>query len=81
MNLNQYQSPPWESSLYKGIPIELYSPKLRAELRAVVGPGLYVKFRGPRPVDGRSQVARQGTCLQRYAKTVSVYQKYNSRKP
>lgn len=77
MNLYNYSSPPWETSLYKGIPIGAFTPALRAELKAALGPGMYVKYRGPRPDTGRTRLARQGTCLKQDAVTVTVYQKRN----
>lgn len=67
----QYQSPPWEVSILKGVPIGLYNPQA---LRDQFGP-IRVKFRGPRPANGRSRIARQGTCLKQDAITFAVYRR------
>lgn len=72
--LRDYRSPPWETSLYKGIPMDKYTPAKLDVIREIVGHPIRIKFRGPRPANsGRSAVARQGTCLKSNAKTFTVY--------
>ena len=70
----QYQSPPWETSILKGVPIALYDPKA---LRERFGP-IYVMFRGPRPArPGRTANSRQSMCVKQDAITFTVYRKNN----
>lgn len=74
MNYFNYASPPWETSVIKGVPMALYDTKaLRKEFGS-----FYVKFRGPRPAHpGRSRSTRQAGCLKRDAVTFTVYKKNN----
>jgi len=78
IDLTKYQSPPWNSSLLQGLPIEMYTKEFMSYLRWVYGRPLRVKFRGPRPVrnDGRTKSLRQSTCLRIDAKTFSVYRNF-----
>jgi len=72
--LRDYSSPPWETSLYKNIPMDKYSPEKIKVIRSMVGKPLKVRFRGPRPPNsGRSDSTRQSTCLKKDAITFAVY--------
>lgn len=72
--LKSYRSPPWETSLYKKIPMSKYSRESMQVIREVVGKPLRVRFRGPRPADsGRSVFNRQSSCLKQDAVTFTVY--------
>ena len=64
-------SPPWETSLMKGLPIASYNREFMATLRAFYGFPLRVKFRGPR--SQRLRCDRQRTCLRKDAVTFAVY--------
>jgi len=73
--MNQYQSPPWESSLIKGVPMALYD---RAKLKQLFGNNIFVMFRGPRPAtSGRSRINRQSMCVKQDAITFTVYRRKN----
>ena len=74
--LRDYSSPPWETSLYKNIPMDKYSPEKIKVIRSIVGKPLKVRFRGPRNTVkdmGRSFHTRQSTCLKENAVTFTVY--------
>jgi len=74
--LRDYSSPPWETSLYKNIPIDKYTPEKIKVIRSIVGKPLKVRFRGPRNTVrdmGRSFHTRQSTCLKENAVTFTVY--------
>ena len=76
MTLRDYSSPPWETSLYKNIPMDKYSPEKIKVIRSIVGKPLKVRFRGPRNTVkdmGRSFHTRQSTCLKENAVTFTVY--------
>lgn len=68
---DSFWSPEDEMSVFKGIPISLYTPDTMAKIRKVAGP-VRVKFRGPRPA-GRTPSQRRATCLRKDAVTFSVY--------
>jgi hypothetical protein len=74
--LKDFQSPPWETSLYKNIPIEKYSPDKIKVIREIIGKPIRVRFRGPRNTiadKGRTTNNRQSSCLKVSAKTFTVY--------
>jgi hypothetical protein len=74
--LRDYSSPPWETSLYKNIPIDKYSPDKIKVIREIVGRPLKIRFRGPRNTvkdRGRSTHTRQSSCLKENATTFTVY--------
>jgi hypothetical protein len=74
--LRDYSSPPWETSLYKNIPISKYTPDRVKVIREIVGRPLKIRFRGPRNTRsdmGRSTHTRQSTCLKENAVTFTVY--------
>ena len=74
--LRDYSSPPWETSLYKNIPIDKYSPDKIKVIREIVGRPLKIRFRGPRNTTkdmGRSTHTRQSSCLKENAVTFTVY--------
>ena len=74
--LRDYSSPPWETSLYKNIPIDKYSPDKIKVIREIVGKPLKIRFRGPRNTTkdmGRSTHTRQSSCLKENAVTFTVY--------
>ena len=74
--LRDYSSPPWETSLYKNIPMDKYTPEKIKVIRSIVGKPLKVRFRGPRNTVrdmGRSFHTRQSTCLKENAVTFTVY--------
>ena len=74
--LRDYSSPPWETSLYKNIPIDKYSPDKIQVIREIVGRPLKIRFRGPRNTvkdRGRSTHTRQSSCLKENATTFTVY--------
>ena len=74
--LRDYSSPPWETSLYKNIPIDKYSPYKIKVIREIVGKPLKIRFRGPRNTTkdmGRSTHTRQSSCLKVNAETFTVY--------
>ena len=74
--LRDYSSPPWETSLYKNIPIDKYSPYKIKVIREIVGKPLKIRFRGPRNTTkdmGRSTHTRQSSCLKENAVTFTVY--------
>jgi len=69
-------------ALYAGIPMSLFTPELKALLRAQVkattGMRTQFKFRGPRNTVydwamNRSKYTRQSSCIKAAAKTFSVY--------
>lgn len=72
--LENFESPPWEISLYKKIPIREYTPEAMEFIREIVGHPLRVKFRGPRPEKyNRSIISRRAGCLKEDAVTFTVY--------
>lgn len=74
VNLFDFNSPPWENSLYKKLPIQEYNRLFMKDVKQIVGQPIRVKFRGPRPEKyGRSSLARRGTCLKEDAVTFAIY--------
>jgi hypothetical protein len=76
MTLKDYSSPPWETSLYKNIPMSKYSSDKIKVIRGIVGKPLKIRFRGPRNTIkdmGRSTHTRQSSCLKENATTFTVY--------
>jgi hypothetical protein len=74
--LKDFQSPPWETSLYKNIPISKYTPEKLLVIREIVGRPIRIRFRGPRNTiadKGRTMNNRQSSCLKESAKTFTVY--------
>ena len=74
--LRDYSSPPWETSVYKNIPMNKYSPDKIKVIREIVGRPLKIRFRGPRNTIkdmGRSTHTRQSSCLKENAVTFTVY--------
>ena len=75
--LRDYSSPPWETSLYKKIPMSKYTPEKIQVIREIVGKPLKIRFRGPRnttkDIMGRSTHTRQSSCLKENAVTFTVY--------
>ena len=74
--LKDFQSPPWETSLYKNIPMIKYTPEKIQVIREIVGRPIRVRFRGPRNTiadKGRTINNKQSTCLKESAKTFTVY--------
>ena len=75
--LRDYSSPPWETSLYKKIPMSKYTPEKIRVIREIVGKPLKIRFRGPRnttkDIMGRSTHTRQSSCLKENAVTFTVY--------
>ena len=74
--LRDYSSPPWETSVYKNIPMNKYSPDKIKVIREIVGRPLKIRFRGPRNTTkdmGRSTHTRQSSCLKVNAVTFTVY--------
>jgi hypothetical protein len=74
--LRDYQSPPWETSLYKNIPMDKYTPEKIKVIRSIVGRPIKIRFRGPRNTiadAGRTSQTRQSSCLKESAKTFTVY--------
>lgn len=74
--LRDYSSPPWETSLYKNIPMNKYSSNKIKVIREIVGRPLKIRFRGPRNTTkdmGRSTHTRQSSCLKENAVTFTVY--------
>lgn len=74
--LKDFQSPPWETSLYKNIPMIKYTPDKIKVIREIVGRPIRVRFRGPRNTiadKGRTINNKQSTCLKESAKTFTVY--------
>jgi len=74
--LKDFQSPPWETSLYKNIPISKYTPEKVQVIREIVGRPIRIRFRGPRNTiadKGRTSQTRQSSCLKESAKTFTVY--------
>lgn len=74
--LKDFRSPPWETSLYKGIPMDKYTPEKIKVIREIVGRPLKIRFRGPRNTaadTGRTSHTRQSSCLKVSAKTFTVY--------
>ena len=74
--LRDYNSPPWETSVYKNIPMNKYSPDKIKVIREIVGKPLKIRFRGPRNTTkdmGRSTHTRQSSCLKENAVTFTVY--------
>jgi len=74
--LKDFQSPPWETSLYKNIPMSKYTPDKIQVIKEIVGRPLKIRFRGPRNTTkdmGRSTHTRQSSCLKENAVTFTVY--------
>jgi hypothetical protein len=74
--LKDFQSPPWETSLYKNIPISKYTPEKVQVIREIVGRPIRIRFRGPRNTiadKGRTMNNRQSSCLKESDKTFTVY--------
>ena len=74
--LKDFQSPPWETSLYKNIPISKYTPEKVQVIREIVGRPIRIRFRGPRNTiadKGRTMNTRQSSCLKENAVTFTVY--------
>ena len=74
--LRDYSSPPWETSVYKNIPMNKYSPDKIKVIREIVGRPLKIRFRGPRNTTKdmwRSTHTRQSSCLKENAVTFTVY--------
>ena len=74
--LRDYSSPPWETSVYKGIPMSKCTPDKIKVIREIVGRPLKIRFRGPRNTTkdmGRNTYTRQSSCLKVNAKTFTVY--------
>ena len=74
--LRDYSSPPWETSVYKNIPMNKYSPDKIKVIREIVGKPLKIRFRGPRNTTRdmvRSSHTRQSSCLKENAVTFTVY--------
>jgi len=74
--LKDFQSPPWETSLYKNIPMDKYTPEKIKVIRSIVGRPIKIRFRGPRNTiadAGRTSQTRQSSCLKESAKTFTVY--------
>jgi hypothetical protein len=74
--LRDYSSPPWETSLYKKIPMSKYTPEKIQVIREIVGRPIRIRFRGPRNTiadKGRTMNNRQSSCLKESAKTFTVY--------
>ncbi len=70
--LYNYVSPPWEMSLYKGIPIHMMDYYLPI-IRSMHNCKLRVKYRGPRKHRNCSAVNRAATCLKADAVSFAVY--------
>ena len=81
IELTQYLSPANETSVFKGLPMSLYTPEVRRALRAIVskttGKRTQFKFRGPRntPLDlaTRNRRNRQSGCTMTSATSFAVY--------
>jgi hypothetical protein len=74
--LKDFRSPPWETSLFKGIPMDKYTPDKLKVIKEIVGKPLKIRFRGPRNTvadTGRTSHTRQSSCLKVNAKTFTVY--------
>jgi hypothetical protein len=74
--LRDYSSPPWETSVYKGIPMSKCTSDKLEVIREIVGRPLKLRFRGPRNTTkdmGRSTHTRQSSCLKENAVTFTVY--------
>ncbi len=74
--LRDYSSPPWETSVYKGIPMSKCTPNNIKLITKIVGKPLKLRFRGPRNTTkdmGRNTYTRQSSCLKVNAKTFTVY--------
>jgi hypothetical protein len=74
--LRDYSSPPWETSVYKGIPMSKCTPEKIKVIREIVGKPLKLRYRGPRNTTkdmGRSTHTRQSSCLKENAVTFTVY--------
>ena len=74
--LRDYSSPPWETSVYKGIPMSKCTPDKIKVIREIVGRPLKIRYRGPRNTTRdmvRSSHTRQSSCLKENAVTFTVY--------
>ena len=74
--LRDYSSPPWETSVYKGIPMSKCTPEKIKVIREIVGKPLKIRYRGPRNTTRdmvRSSHTRQSSCLKENAVTFTVY--------
>ena len=74
--LRDYSSPPWETSVYKGIPMSKCTPEKIKVIREIIGKPLKLRYRGPRNTIRdmvRSSHTRQSSCLKENAVTFTVY--------
>ena len=74
--LRDYSSPPWETSVYKGIPMSKCTPEKIKVIREIIGKPLKLRYRGPRNTTRdmvRSSHTRQSSCLKENAVTFTVY--------
>ena len=74
--LRDYSSPPWETSVYKGIPMSKCTPEKIKVIREIIGKPLKIRYRGPRNTTRdmvRSSHTRQSSCLKENAVTFTVY--------
>ena len=74
--LKDFRSPPWETSLYKGIPMTKCTPDNIKLIAQIVGQPLKIRYRGPRNTTRdmvRSTHTRQSSCLKENAVTFTVY--------
>ncbi len=71
MNIYNYLSPPWETSIYKGIPISKLKEfqKIMRDAKCSV----QIRFRGPRKHRFDSWVNKSGHCLKKDAVSFAVY--------
>lgn len=72
MKFGQYVSPPWETSILKGVPVSLKDQFL--DQARLVGFKVKIRYRGPRKhrLD-RSRFTRQSSCILADAVTFTVY--------
>ena len=72
-NLTQYMSPEYETSFYKGIPIEFL--ELTRKILKSHGYICKIRYRGPRnkSIDTRHWFLRKSNCLKSNATTFTVY--------
>ena len=71
IDLKDYVSPTFETSYYKGIPID-YLDTVRKIIKTH-GYTCRVRYRGPRKNDGRSRFNQQSSCLKSFANTFTIY--------
>lgn len=77
MNLKHYRSPIEEMSFYKNIPMTKCTKQSLDVIRRLLDFPIRIRYRGPRPFDGRSSLNRQSTCLKKYATSFAVYADYS----